>query len=41
MKKLLGIVLVAILCGCLSACVGNGISGDNVVGLTGNDKSLV
>ncbi len=38
MKKILGIALVAItLCGCLSACGGNGISGDNVVGLTGNE----
>ena len=46
MKKSLGIVLVAILCACLSACGGNGTSGDNgisgnnVVGLTGNEARV-
>ncbi len=35
MKKILGFILVAMLCLCLSAC-GNSISGENVVEVSGN-----
>ena len=40
MKKILGIIFVVILCVCLSACGESGISGNNVVGLTGNEARV-